>query len=83
VGDAGPGIAREHLSRLTERFYRVEGQKSGEHQGTGLGLAIVKHIANRHRGGMAVESAVGEGTTFTVYFPLLSVSPDEEAKARL
>ena len=70
VSDQGAGIAREHLPRLTERFYRVEGQKSGERSGTGLGLAIVKHIANRHRGGVVVESAEGQGTTFTVYFPL-------------
>jgi two-component system phosphate regulon sensor histidine kinase PhoR len=69
VGDEGAGMAREHLPRLTERFYRVEGQKSGERLGTGLGLAIVKHIANRHRGGLMVESAEGLGTTFTVYFP--------------
>jgi two-component system phosphate regulon sensor histidine kinase PhoR len=70
VSDSGLGLAREHLPRLTERFYRVEGQKSGERSGTGLGLAIVKHIMNRHRGGMAVESVEGEGATFTVYFPL-------------
>jgi two-component system phosphate regulon sensor histidine kinase PhoR len=70
VSDEGAGIAREHLPRLTERFYRVEGQKSGERAGTGLGLAIVKHIANRHRGGLVVESAEGQGTTFTAYFPL-------------
>ncbi len=70
VSDEGAGMAREHLPRLTERFYRVEGQKSGEREGTGLGLAIVKHIANRHRGGLMVESAAGQGTTFTVYFPL-------------
>jgi two-component system phosphate regulon sensor histidine kinase PhoR len=70
VSDEGAGIAREHLPRLTERFYRVEGQKSGERSGTGLGLAIVKHIANRHRGGVVVESAEGQGTTFSVYFPL-------------
>ena len=70
VTDSGPGIKREHLPRLTERFYRVEGQKSGERLGTGLGLAIVKHIMNRHQGGLAVESAEGEGTTFLVYFPL-------------
>lgn len=69
VTDQGPGIAREHLPRLTERFYRVEGQKSGERLGTGLGLAIVKHIVNRHRGGLAVESALGAGTTFTAYLP--------------
>ncbi|HYD46353.1 MAG TPA: ATP-binding protein, partial [Phenylobacterium sp.] len=70
VEDRGGGIARENLPRLTERFYRVEGQKSGERLGTGLGLAIVKHIVNRHRGGMAVESAVGAGATFSVCLPL-------------
>ncbi|HEY9235441.1 MAG TPA: ATP-binding protein [Phenylobacterium sp.] len=70
VRDAGVGLAREHLPRLTERFYRVEGQKSGERSGTGLGLAIVKHIVNRHRGGLVVESIQGEGATFTAYFPL-------------
>jgi len=69
VSDCGPGLAREHLPRLTERFYRVEGQKSGERSGTGLGLAIVKHVMNRHRGGLAVESRVGAGSTFTAYFP--------------
>jgi two-component system, OmpR family, phosphate regulon sensor histidine kinase PhoR len=71
VTDAGPGIPRDRLPRLTERFYRVEGQKSGgERAGTGLGLAIVKHIVNRHRGGMAVESAQGRGASFTVWLPL-------------
>lgn len=66
VTDDGPGIARQHLPRLSERFYRVEGQRSG---GTGLGLAIVKHVVNRHRGGLTVESAEGEGATFSVYLP--------------
>ena len=70
VTDKGPGLAREHLPRLTERFYRVEGQKSGDRSGTGLGLAIVKHIVNRHRGGMIVESVQGEGATFAVYLPM-------------
>ena len=70
VRDHGPGLAREHLPRLTERFYRVEGQKSGERPGTGLGLAIVKHIVNRHRGGLTVESAPGQGASFTAYFPV-------------
>jgi two-component system phosphate regulon sensor histidine kinase PhoR len=70
ISDLGPGIAREHLPRLTERFYRVEGQRLGERPGTGLGLAIVKHIVNRHRGGMTVESTPGEGATFGVYFPM-------------
>jgi two-component system phosphate regulon sensor histidine kinase PhoR len=70
VADLGPGLARETLPRLTERFYRVEGQKSGERGGTGLGLAIVKHIVNRHRGGFLVESAPGHGAVFCVYFPM-------------
>ncbi|QBX38971.1 PAS domain-containing protein [Brevundimonas sp. S30B] len=70
VRDFGPGMAREHLPRLTERFYRVEGQKSGERSGTGLGLAIVKHIVNRHGGGLMVESVKGEGAAFTAWFPM-------------
>lgn len=78
VSDAGVGLAREHLPRLTERFYRVEGQKSGERSGTGLGLAIVKHIVNRHRGGLAVESVQGEGATFTAYFPLVGAEATGE-----
>jgi two-component system phosphate regulon sensor histidine kinase PhoR len=69
VTDQGPGISREHLPRLTERFYRVEGQKSGDRSGTGLGLAIVKHVVNRHRGGLTVESVAGEGTTLCAYLP--------------
>ena len=76
VRDQGPGMAREHLPRLTERFYRVEGQKSGERSGTGLGLAIVKHIVNRHRGGLTVESAPGQGAVFTAYFPVAPKRPE-------
>jgi two-component system phosphate regulon sensor histidine kinase PhoR len=71
VRDAGPGIARGHLPRLTERFYRVEGQKARQRPGTGLGLAIVKHIVNRHRGGLIVESTEGAGAMFTVYVPMV------------
>ena len=67
--DAGPGIARGNLPRLTERFYRVEGQKSGEHAGTGLGLAIVKHIVQAHQGRVAVSSFPGAGSTFTIELP--------------
>lgn len=74
VRDHGPGMAREHLPRLTERFYRVEGQKSGDRQGTGLGLAIVKHIVNRHGGGLMVESVKGEGAAFTAWFPTAGAS---------
>ncbi|HYD27382.1 sensor histidine kinase [Brevundimonas sp.] len=80
VRDHGPGMAREHLPRLTERFYRVEGQKSGERSGTGLGLAIVKHIVNRHRGGLTVESAPGQGAVFTAYFPV--AAPKEPRPVR-
>jgi two-component system phosphate regulon sensor histidine kinase PhoR len=70
VRDRGEGIAREHIPRLTERFYRVDVRRSRAIGGTGLGLAIVKHIVNRHRGRMSVESKVGEGSTFTGYLPL-------------
>ena len=69
VTDEGGGIAREHLARLTERFYRVDKGRSREMGGTGLGLAIVKHIVNRHRGHLAIRSEVGEGTTVTVHLP--------------
>jgi two-component system phosphate regulon sensor histidine kinase PhoR len=65
--DRGEGIAREHLPRLTERFYRVDSARSRELGGTGLGLAIVKHIVSRHRGHLEIESAPGEGSRFTVY----------------
>ena len=78
--DQGPGIARENLPRLSERFYRVDGQKSGARSGTGLGLAIVKHIMNRHRGGLVVASAEGKGSTFTAYFPM-SRAPEAVVKA--
>jgi two-component system phosphate regulon sensor histidine kinase PhoR len=81
VQDQGPGIARANLPRLTERFYRVEGQKSGEHAGTGLGLAIVKHIVNRHRGGLTVESAEGRGAAFTVYIPMARAAEAEVGQA--
>jgi two-component system phosphate regulon sensor histidine kinase PhoR len=70
VCDHGPGIAPEHIPRLTERFYRVDARKSRAKGGTGLGLAIVKHIVARHRGRLAIESTPGRGSTFTVYLPL-------------
>ncbi|MFS8036567.1 ATP-binding protein [Xanthobacter sp. AM11] len=66
VRDFGPGIAPEHLPRLTERFYRVDVAASRDQGGTGLGLAIVKHIVARHRGRMAIDSVLGEGATFAV-----------------
>jgi len=70
VTDTGEGIAREHLSRLTERFYRVDVGRSRDLGGTGLGLAIVKHIVSHHRGAMVVDSEVGHGSTFTVFLPV-------------
>jgi two-component system phosphate regulon sensor histidine kinase PhoR len=66
VVDYGPGIASEHLPRLTERFYRIDVPRSREQGGTGLGLAIVKHIVNRHRGRLLITSEVGRGTTFSI-----------------
>jgi two-component system, OmpR family, phosphate regulon sensor histidine kinase PhoR len=66
VTDTGPGIAPEHLPRLTERFYRVDRSRSRDTGGTGLGLAIAKHVAQRHGGELKVESVVGKGSTFTL-----------------
>jgi two-component system phosphate regulon sensor histidine kinase PhoR len=70
VADRGPGIPREHIPRLTERFYRVDKGRSRAAGGTGLGLAIVKHVVSRHRGRLKIDSTVGEGSTFTVELPL-------------
>jgi two-component system, OmpR family, phosphate regulon sensor histidine kinase PhoR len=70
VRDFGPGIAPEHLPRLTERFYRVDAETSRAEGGTGLGLAIVKHILSRHRGRLAIDSALGKGATFVARIPL-------------
>jgi len=72
IRDYGPGIAPEHLPRLTERFYRVDVKESRVQGGTGLGLALVKHILNRHRGRLTIESAPGAGATFTVHLPTIS-----------
>lgn len=69
VRDFGPGIERADLPRVTERFYRVNIERSKKSGGTGLGLAIVKHIVNRHKGGLQVESRLAGGTAFTCYFP--------------
>jgi two-component system phosphate regulon sensor histidine kinase PhoR len=69
VRDHGPGIAPEHIPRLTERFYRIDVGSSRAKGGTGLGLAIVKHIVNRHRGRLVVKSELGAGSTFTVRLP--------------
>jgi two-component system phosphate regulon sensor histidine kinase PhoR len=70
VRDFGPGVAAEHLPRLTERFYRVDVADSRALGGTGLGLALVKHIVNRHRGVLTIESKPGQGATFTIRLPM-------------
>jgi two-component system phosphate regulon sensor histidine kinase PhoR len=80
VTDRGEGIARTHLPRLTERFYRVDPARSRALGGTGLGLAIVKHIVNRHRGRLIIDSEVGKGSTFTVLLPAVKAAIDGEAK---
>lgn len=69
VRDTGAGIAAEHLPRLTERFYRVDRSRSRESGGTGLGLAIVKHVMQRHGGGLAITSELGQGSSFKLQFP--------------
>jgi two-component system phosphate regulon sensor histidine kinase PhoR len=69
VTDQGPGIAKHHIPRLTERFYRVDRGRSRSAGGTGLGLAIVKHVVNRHRGQLRIESEEGVGSTFRVWLP--------------
>jgi len=69
VQDSGPGIAPEHIPRLTERFYRVDRSRSRDTGGTGLGLAIVKHVAQRHNAELKIESTLGKGSRFAVVFP--------------
>ena len=77
VRDYGPGIAPEHVPRLTERFYRVDVAESRAQGGTGLGLALVKHVLNRHGGRLSIESTPGAGAAFTMHMPL----PTEELVA--
>ncbi|MEQ1698288.1 MAG: ATP-binding protein, partial [Hyphomicrobiaceae bacterium] len=72
IADDGPGIAPEHLPRLTERFYRANVSSSREKGGTGLGLAIVKHIVIRHRGSLDIQSTLGKGSIVTTSFDALS-----------
>jgi two-component system, OmpR family, phosphate regulon sensor histidine kinase PhoR len=80
IADEGEGIPREHLTRLTERFYRVDAGRSRQLGGTGLGLAIVKHIINRHRGVLTIDSEVGRGTVFTVYLAAATSRPESPAE---
>lgn len=73
VTDTGPGIDREHIPRLTERFYRVDSSRSRETGGTGLGLAIVKHVVQRHDGELLIDSVPGKGSVFRVVLPAFRV----------
>lgn len=78
VRDFGPGIDKDHIPRLTERFYRVDAAASRARGGTGLGLAIVKHIVNRHQGTLTIESEPGHGAAFTVLLPVAGDVPAEK-----
>jgi two-component system phosphate regulon sensor histidine kinase PhoR len=73
VRDSGIGIDKEHLPRLTERFYRVDGSRSRDTGGTGLGLAIVKHVAQRHGGELNIQSEPGKGSSFKLVLPAARV----------
>lgn len=73
VRDTGPGIAPEHLPRLTERFYRVDRSRSRETGGTGLGLAIAKHVAQRHGAELLIDSQLGQGSCFSIIFPVARI----------
>jgi two-component system phosphate regulon sensor histidine kinase PhoR len=79
VEDTGPGIAPEHIPRLTERFYRVDRSRSRETGGTGLGLAIVKHALARHQANLEIASSPGSGSRFTAHFPANRTVPLEAA----
>ena len=81
VRDTGIGIAREHLPRLTERFYRVDGSRSRDTGGTGLGLSIVKHVVQRHGGELDIHSEPGQGSRFRLVFPAARVRVAEPAQA--
>lgn len=70
IRDFGPGIAEEHIPRVTERFYRIDSETAQSRKGTGLGLAIVKHILTRHHGRLSIRSELGKGAAFTVHLPI-------------
>ena len=83
VRDSGIGIPKEHLPRLTERFYRVDGSRSRDTGGTGLGLSIVKHVVQRHGGELDVRSEPGQGSSFKLLFPAVRVrvvAPEPEQR---
>lgn len=77
VTDSGIGIEEQHITRLTERFYRVDHSRSRDTGGTGLGLAIVKHILNRHKARLEIRSIIGKGSTFSIVFPQSRTETDQ------
>ncbi len=79
VSDTGPGIAPEHIPRLTERFYRVDHSRSRDSGGTGLGLAIVKHVSQRHGAELKIKSTPGKGSIFSITFPVSRVRTSLES----
>ncbi|MDR3352922.1 MAG: phosphate regulon sensor histidine kinase PhoR [Zoogloeaceae bacterium] len=81
VQDSGPGIAAEHIPRLTERFYRVDSSRSRESGGTGLGLSIVKHILQRHDATLEITSTLGQGACFTATFPAFRIREPGDGEA--
>ena len=82
VCDEGPGIAAEHVPRLTERFYRVDKARSSRLGGTGLGLAIVKHVVQRHRGTLRIDSIPGTGSRFAVRLKRIATADAHESERR-
>ena len=80
VSDSGVGIAREHIPRLTERFYRVDGSRSRDTGGTGLGLSIVKHVVQRHGAELQIDSEPGKGSRFRIVFPAARVRAEGETR---
>jgi two-component system phosphate regulon sensor histidine kinase PhoR len=77
VTDTGPGIAEQHIPRLTERFYRIDRSRSRDTGGTGLGMAIVNHVMSRHHGQLKIESSLGVGSRFYLIFPEERIAPQK------
>jgi two-component system phosphate regulon sensor histidine kinase PhoR len=82
VKDTGPGIASEHIPRLTERFYRIDHSRSRETGGTGLGLAITKHVMQRHGGELLIQSELGKGSTFSLLLPKSRITEQAETSSQ-
>lgn len=81
INDNGQGIPAQHLTHITERFYRVDNEQSRMSGGTGLGLSIVKHIVQRHQGELKISSVPGRGTTFEIFFPTEKILTEAQTAA--